>query len=566
MSGDPAARFEKSRKQKRYVQAKPNRTLHNGQGVQAFSEEHAVVSLVLLLPHVSFLFLHTIMLYLRIRSCSRQRHSISSKLLRCVQLRALRFMIPAAIAVQILISPHTICNTSELCTQFLVPPSGTVSVSQNPHRFVAMTSGFVPLKQFQVHRRPRFNANIPGYCVRRPQLHSIKEIGRPGIGCVSRPLFLKTSLLLSLQAQLSKPFSCLRPESSGTHAIAEVKSTVDITRHSSPCGNRDLSYMHCQSSEAECFQSVALHLHSFLDTSSGLHKLSLRDSMRTKDSVEKRRLSDSVSCSSSPRDTTAPPQHSLQLQLRLSEQIGYDWLGGDLSALDVMGRAVYEVAYQVHQFLLMSSTATDFRVLKDYCGPYNPGKVRSTDNNLQSEIRLSTAPSAMLKPFVSLSCRTAYLNTYALRSQPSFRTASFWDPVCSTQSGGLSLESRSVRNSLQLRGALSLEQIRSSENTLLSDNPLTPQLKERYKASALFDCALHALMNLDSVTTLQSNSSARKSIIDDAAWQIKLENELRIAIRKPFMLVFSANLFYNEAQTKRVQFKQELQLGMQIRY
>ncbi|MBL7997823.1 MAG: DUF481 domain-containing protein [Candidatus Kapabacteria bacterium] len=266
---------------------------------------------------------------------------------------------------------------------------------------------------------------------------------------------------------------------------------------------------------------------------------------------------------------TAPPpagsgvvlSHTTQSNLSLSQQQVNDWKEGDKTVLDL--KSSFRITSQLSSsfFTLNASVGGKLGITRDNSIDTIHVWYKTTDNDLNGEAKLTFPLGFAVDPFISASFKTQITESQRLVKSFIQRTANLWDPVTSDQSMGFTYRLSDKSGFMSLRSGVALQQIRAAESTTLTDNPKTPKIQELYKATAGMECVVESQYKIDSLVSFTGKWNARKNIITDDAWQLTFENEFRIKIWKYVGIVVTANLRYDEAVSKRVQFKQSTMFG-----
>lgn len=253
-----------------------------------------------------------------------------------------------------------------------------------------------------------------------------------------------------------------------------------------------------------------------------------------------------------------------QSNLSASQQQVDDWREGEKSLLDVKSGVKLRTSAETSWCTIVSSLKASLGVTRDNSLDSIRVWYKATDNDLAGDVRISIPMGFAVDPFVCASFKTQITESQRLVGSSIHRTAKLWDPVISDQSMGFTYRYSASGGFMSFRSGLNLQQIRASESTVLTDDPRTPLVKELYKASAGMECACDTQYALDSLVSYTGKWLARKNIITAEAWQVALENELRIKVLSYFGIIITANLRYDETVSKRVQFKQTTMFGLMM--
>ena len=259
-------------------------------------------------------------------------------------------------------------------------------------------------------------------------------------------------------------------------------------------------------------------------------------------------------------------QSSGTLNLGISQQQVSDWLQGEHSFVD-LNFDMRQNLIATNQ-LIRCSTATRVQLglIREYDEFASIRDLHTTDNEFRIETMLSLLINWRINPFVSMRLSTPLTESFRAGLQQIERSASFWDPVTSDQSCGFHFIRSHGKGSVELKAGANTQQIRSRSNTSLSDDLLTPSVRERYKSNFSIEAGINALLKLDSNLLLSSQWQSRRTLQHNAVWSLRLDNELRVTIWKALALSILANLVYDESFDKRLQFKESTRLGLNFDY
>ncbi len=185
-----------------------------------------------------------------------------------------------------------------------------------------------------------------------------------------------------------------------------------------------------------------------------------------------------------------------------------------------------------------------------------------TENKVYSEVVFSYPLGWKVDPFFSFSIATQMIESYKYANKIKNITANFWDPVTLQQNLGFEKYIKKSNYTFTSNVGLSLKQIRTDKNYLLSDDRLTKNVIEKYKTES--GIRIKSEFNWD----FSKNINYRGCLelfgkLDDLnKWSVKNNNSLKICIYKCFAILLSLDVSYDENQATYMQYKQNLNLGI----
>ncbi len=250
--------------------------------------------------------------------------------------------------------------------------------------------------------------------------------------------------------------------------------------------------------------------------------------------------------------------------LTIAQSSNYDWQQGEKSLLDIKSSFRNSSTVTFPYLSVRSSIRAILGVLSEKNESYEESLVHTTDNELFGEVVLTVPLGWKVDPYISSNFKTQITESHRVQNQSLIRLSKFWDPVISQQAMGLTYGLSGKVLCFSIRSGANLQQIRTQDYTALTDDPLTQLIKEQYKATAGMECVLESTLKLDSLITLRVRANSQKNILTNDSWIAQTESELLVKVWKMVGVVLSIAANYNELQTKRVQIKQSLQLGLLI--
>lgn len=188
--------------------------------------------------------------------------------------------------------------------------------------------------------------------------------------------------------------------------------------------------------------------------------------------------------------------------------------------------------------------------------------IRPTDNELFFESMLKYPLGWTLDPYISTTVLTQITESFRISSGAPARTAKFRDPITTQESLGFAYTFKDNKNKLTSRLGFSLKQIRADKHTSQTDDRMTTEIKERYKAESGISFKTDARIFIDSSIYYTGRMDMFSSFDELEVWSIKFENRFDIKVWKFLGILFEFNLFYDERQSKKIQYNQNARLGI----
>ena len=248
--------------------------------------------------------------------------------------------------------------------------------------------------------------------------------------------------------------------------------------------------------------------------------------------------------------------------LSFAQSSAYDWKEGEKGLFDIKLALNERLSYSSKLLRCSSLVRVNLGVQRETAEQYPQGILKPTDNELFSEYLVALPFGWKVDPYFSANVRTQVTESFRFVKDKATRTAKFWDPVTSQQAAGFTYELRGDGLSSSFRLGASFQQIRAREHTTLTDDPKTKDTKETYKADSGLELLNESILRLDSAVTLSSRIATRTTFQDLGRWTALWENEARVRAWKLLGVILTINLSHNPDQSRRVQFRQSLQLGL----
>lgn len=185
-----------------------------------------------------------------------------------------------------------------------------------------------------------------------------------------------------------------------------------------------------------------------------------------------------------------------------------------------------------------------------------------TENKIYNEIVFSYPLGWKIDPFFSFSIATQMIESYKYVNKIKVVTANFWDPVTLQQNLGFEKSIKKSQYTFTGNLGLSLKQIRTNQNNLLSDDRMTRDIVEKYKTESGIRLKSELNWNLSKTINYRGYLELFGTIDDLNKWTIKNNNSMKITIYKYIALLLSFDVWYDENQAKLIQYKQNINLGL----
>jgi len=184
----------------------------------------------------------------------------------------------------------------------------------------------------------------------------------------------------------------------------------------------------------------------------------------------------------------------------------------------------------------------------------NIAKIRTGENEMYGEVKITYPFGWAADPYCSASFRSPMTESFYYGAQPH-RTANLWDPVVSYESAGLQYLRIIPAGTITARSGVALKQTRAMDNTLLTDNYLTPEI-ERFKSETGIEFVSEAILAKDSLLQYSGRLALFTTFVNLATWTVRWENELRFRLWKFVGLTIQLQAIYDAVQSTRLQYKQ----------
>ncbi len=249
--------------------------------------------------------------------------------------------------------------------------------------------------------------------------------------------------------------------------------------------------------------------------------------------------------------------------LTFSQSSVSDWKEGDKSALDVKVGINDKLLLTIPYFKISTALRLNLGVQRE-SGEEMPAPVlKATDNESFGEFMIIMPVNWRIDPFVSVNYKTQVTESKRFIKDKPIRTANLWDPVISQQAAGFTYQYDGAPGFISSRIGLSLQQVRARWHTSQTDDPKTKGITEAYKADSGIEWLSEANLKTDSSAIAYTTRLGTRTLINNHLhWYSMWENEARFKVWKFIGVVLTVNLTHNPEQSKRVQFRQSLQIGV----
>ena len=187
-----------------------------------------------------------------------------------------------------------------------------------------------------------------------------------------------------------------------------------------------------------------------------------------------------------------------------------------------------------------------------------------TDNIFGSEGVLVYPMGWKLDPFFSASFFSQITESFIVIKGESFSTANLWDPVTSQQSWGFEYNYKDSSGYLFSRIGFSLKQIRAYTYTLMTDDPATKDIKERYKPESGIQWKSEAVFKINPTLDYKATLDLFGTFKHPDKWTVTFQNEFKIKLWELVGILVRLDIAYDEKQAMRLQFNQSLRFGIII--
>ena len=172
--------------------------------------------------------------------------------------------------------------------------------------------------------------------------------------------------------------------------------------------------------------------------------------------------------------------------------------------------------------------------------PSTTNAVRVTENDLFVEGAVIYPAGWMMNPYISASIRTPITETFNLMGNHRVRMAKFWDPVTSMQGLGFAYILGGPFGRINMRVGGAMQQIRSHDHTMLTDDRSTPAINEAYKAQTGLEHVDDVYLVIDTAITYTGRLALFSAFEDLDVWTVRFDSSLQFRFLR--FLAFTWNL------------------------
>ncbi len=186
------------------------------------------------------------------------------------------------------------------------------------------------------------------------------------------------------------------------------------------------------------------------------------------------------------------------------------------------------------------------------------GDIRTNDNDIYLVNLIAKNVGWSVEPFFSNSIRTTITTGYDYSLNPPLEIADFFDPGYITQSLGFTYDKQKNFNT---RLGVALQETFTKKNTKYTDDPNTPEVE-----TSKVESGMESVTNAE--VTLAENLLAKTSLRlftrfkDLSVWDVRWDNALVAKVNDFMNVNFTFLMIYQQDQSKQVQIKEALQLGI----
>ena len=250
--------------------------------------------------------------------------------------------------------------------------------------------------------------------------------------------------------------------------------------------------------------------------------------------------------------------------LTLSQSLARDWKQGEVQSFELNHSLNYANTFRFDTLRL--AVAVRWAIGVQYYKAENIGQpyILPTDNEVFAEATLRYPRGWLVDPFLSANARTQITESFIVTTAGRRTTAKFRDPVTTSQTFGLAraFADSSNRNRLALRLGFSYKQIRSEFYTQMTDDPKTPNIKERWKTE--LGVELKSEANIRIVENIQWNGMLELFYNFQKLNQtvFRLNGELQANLTRLFAIVVRTEGCYDIRQRTGLQYKENVRIGL----
>lgn len=248
------------------------------------------------------------------------------------------------------------------------------------------------------------------------------------------------------------------------------------------------------------------------------------------------------------------------LNLSLSQSLSSNWTGGgqDYVALNSSVRASHGMAFDSARVTLNLNLRFGATYVDDTA---SDEPLRIADNDAFAEVVAAYSLSWKMNPFAAFSARTPITESFQRNGRVKTRSASFWDPVTTSQSVGFSCEDRWLSQWVSTRLGLSVVEIRANRHRATTNDPKTPEL-DGFRMQTGIESISEASLKLDSSVSYTGRFGLFGTFDDLEVWSVRSENQFRILLWKSLGLLVDVVIVHDVRQSKRTQVRQTLSFGV----
>ena len=248
--------------------------------------------------------------------------------------------------------------------------------------------------------------------------------------------------------------------------------------------------------------------------------------------------------------------------LTASQSYNNDYQSGERNSFDICANINGKNKIEIKPILLFVNYKLAVGILYEKSDKFENKRVRPTDNELFYELIAKYPLGWKIDPYISFNLRTSITEAMRYSNNKKIKSAKFWDPVNTQEAFGLAYNVNYKDFKYEIRSGISLLQIRANKYTATTDDPLTRDIKERYKTKTGVDFVNTLFYQIDASASISSCLSMFGDCDDLTKWTARSENELKVILIKSFGIICKFNILYDEKQMKKTQYQQSLRIGL----
>ncbi len=207
---------------------------------------------------------------------------------------------------------------------------------------------------------------------------------------------------------------------------------------------------------------------------------------------------------------------------------------------------------------------TNFQVINNIKAAYGQTKlggqdIKITDNEIYIENIFILNLGWVTDPFFSNTIRTPITKGYNYKDDSKEEIANFFDPAYVTQTIGFTYQNGKI---FKTRLGIALQETFTDKYRKYSDDLKTKDKMEAFKLQSGIESTSSLQLTIDKNVIWKSDLRLFSTFEQIDVWDVRWDNIITGAVNNHLNVMLNFQLLYQESQTKKLQLKEGIQIGI----